>query len=666
MRRTLLFAAAATAALACAGAPVAQAPAVPPPQVEPVEVEEVVVTAAPFGVSEDALTINTESVTREELDVSPPQGLGDLLNGLPGVRSTFFGPGASRPVVRGLAGPRVQVLTNGVGSIDVSQVSPDHQVAVDPAEAERIEVLRGPSTILYGGSAIGGVINVIDERVPSRLPNGGLSGRVSGQLSSVDDGRAISAAATVSGEGPLVFTIDGLSRRSDDYDIPGPQISRRLADALGVPREGDDTVVNSFVELDQIGAGVSYVGDRGFLGIAVKRTESLYGTVAEEEVTIDLEQTRVDLRGELQIDLGPFETARLTSVYGDYEHTEFEGEEVGTRFLTEGYEARVDLVQRETNGLAGSVGFQAVHREFEAVGEEAFVPPVDIDEVAAFTLQRLDRGAYGLEGGARIDRRELDSPVGRRAFTNLSATAGVFFRPQTGAYLGLSVAHNQRAPNEVELFADGPHVATGTFEIGNPDFDTEEATSIEAAAHFSEGAFSVDLHGFYVNYDGFIDARPTGDVEDDLPVFVYRQTDADFYGTEIEAAYRLFHDGPRQLRLEGQYDYVRGDTDLGAPARLPSFTATARLVWQSPTFGGRLEVRHVGEQDRVAEFELPTDSYTLVNAYASYALPSVPGATLFAEVRNIGDEEAREHTSFLKDIAPLPGRNFRAGIALRF
>ena len=647
----------------------AQTPVISPETEEASEVEEVVVTAAPFAVAEDALTANTEVVSRDELDIAPAQTLGDLLSGIPGLRSTFFGPGASRPVVRGLAGPRVQVLTNGIGAIDVSQISPDHQVATDPGEAERIEVLRGTSTILYGGSAIGGVINVIDARVPTKGATGLVDGRFSAQGSSVDNGRSASGAVKV-GEGPFVFTFDALSRRADDYDIPGPQISQRLADALGVEREGDGKVANSFVDLDQIGAGASYVFDRGFFGAAIKRTQSNYGTVAEEEVTIDLEQTRVDVRGELDVDLGIFETVRLTSAFGDYSHTEFEGEEVGTQFLTEGYEGRLELVQRERNGLSGAVGVQGLTREFVAVGEEAYVPATDITEIAAFTLQRLDRDAYGLEGGLRVDRRELDSEAGQRQFTSVSASGGVFFRPQRGVFLGLSVARNERAPNEVELFASGPHVATGTFEIGDPSFDKEVAYSLEGAAHYDAGRFAADLHVFNVKYDGFIDARPTGEIEDDLPVFVYRQTRANFYGAEAEASYAFFREGRgesrRELRIEGQYDYVRGDTDVGAPARIPSYSATARLVYESPTFDGRVEARRVGEQERVAEFELPTDGYTLVNAYAAFKPATLNGVTLFAEARNVGDEEAREHTSFLKDIAPLPGRNFRAGVALTF
>ncbi len=663
MRRSAIrLATASLSVLATAAA----AQTVPPAQAEgATDVEAVVVTAAPFAISADALTANVAVITRQQLDVAPAQGLGDLLSGLPGLRSTFFGPGASRPVVRGLAGPRVQVLTNGVGQIDASALSPDHAVATDPAEAKQIEVLRGPSTLLYGGSAIGGVINIIDERVPDSPASGGADGRLSVQASTVDQGRQASGQIKI-GEGPLVFTADVLTRRSEDYDIPGPQISRQLADVLGVEREDTGTVRNSAVELEQIGAGLAYLAGDTRLGASVKRTETTYGIVAEEDVTIALEQTRVDLRGETPFRAGPFETARLTAGFADYEHAELESQEVGTRFLSDGVEGRLDLIQAKRGDLSGSVGVQALRRSFEAIGEEAYVPSTDIEELGVYTLQRLDRGAYGVEGGLRLDSRRLESLGRERDFTNLSASAGVFARPSDGVFLGLSIARAQRAPREEELFAEGPHIANQTFEVGNEAVEQETAYSVEGAAHMERGRFSGDLHLYAVRYEGFIDFRPTGEVRDDLPVFQYVQTDAEFTGAEAEASYRLWEEGRREWRLEGVFDIVRADTDLGAPPRIPPYSATARLVYEDAALEGRLEVRTVGEQDRVAAFELPTDGYTLVNLFGSWKPPAVNGVTLFAEARNLTNEEAREHASFLKDVAPLPGRNLRLGLAYRF
>lgn len=665
---------------------------------------EIVVTAAPFALREDAALSNVDALNRAELDAMPAGGLGEALSGLTGVRSSFFGPGASRPVIRGLSGPRVQVLTNGVGQIDASALSPDHAVATDPLEATRIEVIRGPAALAYGGSAIGGVVNILDERVPSIATTDGLDGRVTMQGSSVDDGRQ-AAASLKAGTGPWVFALDALTRESDDYEVPVYPESRRLLAEEGEEAGEERTVENTAVELDQFGAGASYVTGLGFLGVSVKRTETLYGVPGhshgheeeeehggeeehehgEEGVRIDLEQTRYDLRGELNVGVGPFDKIRLSSGFADYEHVELEGDEIGTTFTSEGWEGRLEFVQRERDGRNGAVGLQALSRDLTAVGDEAYVPASETSELGAFTVQRLDKDAWGLEGGLRLDRREIETAAASRDFTNYSASAGVFLRPSETSFLGLSVARTARAPTDAELFAEGPHIATGAYEIGDADLDSEIAYTLELTGHYETGPLSLDAHAFVAKYDGFIDLRPTGDVfseedeacldpaglpeeeaEEALPCFDYRQTDADFYGFEVEGAWRLWEEGGRGLHLEGAYDFVRGDTDLGDAARIPPWSLTGRLVWHTPVYDVRLEARRVGEQDRVAEFELPTDGYTLVNLFGSVKPFRDKGLILFAEARNLTDEEAREHVSFLKDLAPLPGRNIRAGLTYRF
>ena len=678
MRVSIWLAAASVSVLATAAA--AQTAAIAPePQAD---IEEVVVTAAPFAVSADALTTAIDIIDRAELDVAPAQGLGDLLSNQPGLRSTFFGPGASRPVIRGLAGPRVQVLTNGVGQVDASALSPDHQVATDPAEARQIEILRGPATLLYGGSAIGGVVNIIDERIASTPAAGGLDGRFSAQASSVDDGVQVSGALKA-GRGPFVFSADALHRTADDYAIPGSAESRRLAELEGEEPEDSEVVENSAVELTTYGAGVSYVTDRGFLGASLKRTDTTYGVPGhahhheegeeegeeEEEapVTIDLEQIRLDVRGEIELNLGLFDRLRGSVGAADYEHVELEGTEVGTRFVSDGAEGRFELIQREREGWSGAVGVQALTRTLTATGEEAYVPSTDISEAGIFTLQRVDREPVGFEGGLRIDQRRLESQAGTREFTNVSASAGIFTRPREGSFLGLSLSRNQRAPTEAELFAFGEHAATRAFEIGDADLESEIAYSLELAGHFELDRLEVDLHLFGALYEGFIDLRATGgETDEGVQIFAYRQTNADFYGLEAEAEFELWRDGDRELNLEGAFDFVRGSTDLGQPARIPPYSLTGRLAYEMDGLEGRLEVRRVGKQNQVAAFELPTDGYTMVNAFLSVDVPGVNGAKLFLEGRNLTDEEAREHASFLKDLAPLPGRNFRAGLAYRF
>jgi iron complex outermembrane recepter protein len=679
MPRRVAFSAASLVALAAAVS--AQAADAPAPSSDQTEVSKVIVTAAPYAVSADALTASVAVLDRTDLDLAPPKGLGDALAGLPGVRSTTFGAGASRPVVRGLAGPRVQVLTNGVGQIDASALSPDHQVATDPGEAERIEVLRGPAALAYGGSAIGGVVNIIDDRIASRQPTDGLSGRLLASRGTGDDSYALSSSihATV---GPMVLTLDALKRESKDYKIPVyPESKRQLALEGEEAEGGSGRLENSAVDLETFGAGLSYVGDKGFVGMSIKRTDSTYGVPGhahehegeeegehEEEgpVTIGLKQTRVDLRGEYDGDLGPFAKLRFSGGHADYTHTEFEGDAVGTKFTSDGYEGRLELVQAERGGWKGAVGVQALRRNFDAVGDEAYVPKTKITEFGAFTQQRVELDGYGYEGGLRIDTRELDSLKGKADFTNLSGSVGVFWRPTEASFLGLALSRSSRAPTESELFAEGPHVATRGFEIGDASLKEEIATSVEATLHYGGERLSGDLHLYAARYDGFIDLRPTGAEEDGLAVYRYVQTDADFRGFEAELSYRVWTDGQRSVNLHGGADYVRGSSDLGPPARIPPYSVSLKAAYEGPMWSGDVEVRRTGGQDRVAEMELPTDGYTVLNASLAWKPSGDARLRLFLDGRNLTNEEVREHVSFLKDIAPSPGRQVRAGIALRF
>lgn len=649
------------------------------PASQPVDrVEDVIVTAAPYAISQRATTIATDVLDEEYLATAPAASLGDLVAGRPGMRSTDFAPGASRPVIRGLSGPRVQVLTNGIGLIDASSVSPDHAVATDPAEANRIEIIRGPATLIYGGSAIGGVVNVLDDRIPTEQPEGGVDGVFSTQVSSVDNGRGGFGRVTV-GAGSFAFTLDGVRRTTDDYDIPAPALSRRLAEAEGVARGDETEQPNSATDLTAWGVGGSWIGDKGFLGLSYKTTDSEYGTVAEPTVFIDLNQDRYDLRGEYRFDQGPLQAVRGSVGHATYTHTEFEDVgEPGTVFNSDGTEARLDLVQRERDGWNGAWGVQGLERTFEAIGEEAFVPTSDISELGVYTVQRLDRAGWGVEGGLRFDRRELSAtPIGgtsevARSFDNWSASVAGFLKPAPGLFLGLSLARNERAPSEVELFADGVHIATAVYETGDVTLDKEKVTTLEGTVHYDRGPFTGDLHVYHSWYDGFIDERPTGEdfyfeEEDELfPIFQFVQTDATFKGFELEGAYALWESGDRKLSLEGSADYVRADTDLGPAARIPPWSVTTGLSWTTARYDVSGEVRHVAEQDRVADGELPTDAYTMVNLKAAFRPLADRNVTVFAEARNLTDEEAREHVSFLKDIAPLPGRNFRVGIAYRF
>ncbi|MBI1405219.1 MAG: TonB-dependent receptor [Caulobacter sp.] len=662
------------------------------------EVEAVVVTGSPFAVSLDSVTTSVAVVSRDDLDIAPPVGLGDLLSGQPGLRSTFFGPGASRPVIRGLSGPRVLVLQNGVGLVDASSLSPDHAVASDPGEASRIEVLRGPSTLAYGGAGIGGVVNIIDDRIPTRIPDGGVSGRLSVSGSSVDSGQSLSFGLQAA-SGPVVFAIDGVSRRSDDYDVPGTPVSSRLAAAEGLTPDPARVVRNTDTRLDAYGVGVSFVTDGGFIGLSVKQTDTLYGVPylqvlapidpnAEGPVAIDLHQTRFDFRAEVPFDDGPISKVRASLGYADYEHAEVSRTDgaIGTRFLSHGLESRVELVQRETDILKGAVGFQALNRHFDSLGDEASVPKTDIQEYGVFTLQRIDFGTWGLDGGLRVDHREMNAflagrPTGAAAasygidwttagnspsFTDVSGSIGVFTKPTDSQFYALTVARSARAPTEAELYSDGPHPGTGAYEIGQPDLKSEAVVSVEATGRWTFDRVRGEAHLWWAGYDGYIEQAPTGDVEADLPVYRYFATGAQFYGFEAEGSYDLWTSGERTLSVDLGADFVHGKLDTGVPARIPPWSATGKLIWESPMYDARVEVHYASEQTRVAANELPTDAYTMVNFYGAVKPFRDPNLRLFIEGRNLTDVVAREHVSFLKDIAPLPGRSVRAGLALRF
>ena len=663
------------------------------------EQAEVIITAAPYAVSLQTLTTSVNIISRDDLDLATPAGLGDVLNGLSGVRSTFFGPGASRPVIRGLSGPRVMILQNGVGLVDASSVSPDHAVASDPGEATRIEVLRGPSTLAYGGSGIGGVVNIIDDRVPSTKPQSPIEGRLSGSYETGNEGRSVSGSIKTSA-GPIVFVADIVTRRSSDYEVPSNPVSDRLAKQDGLTAATDRKVLNSSVELDAYGAGASYIGDRGYIGASVKRTDTTYGVpfpqitasidpADEGPVGLHLKQTRLDVRGAHALDLETFSKIQFSIGHADYQHAEIVINDgtVGTRFLSKGTEARFELVHREHEGHKGAIGLQALQRDFEAIGDEAFVPSVEVSELGLFTLQRFDQGVWGVDLGARLDQRKLTADlVGRltsdaaatgglnwsktkpaQSFTNVSASAGLFWKPNDQFFYALSLARNGRAPSEVELFADGPHGGTGTYEIGNPSFDSEIVTSIEATLRYTTGRARLEGHLYRAHYEGFIEENPTGEIQDDLPVYLFTQTNADFYGFELDIGYDLWTDGDRSLTLELGSDLVRGDTGAGSAARIPPYSVTGKIGWKTAAYSAELELRHVGAADQhLAPFELPTDSYSLVNITAYWKPVADTSWRLFLDAHNLTDETAREHVSFLKDVAPMPGRSIRIGSALTF
>ncbi len=660
----------------------------------------VIVTAPGPSRTSDELIGSATSLDRDDLLQRLSSTLGDTLAGEPGISSTSFGQGASRPVLRGLGAERVQVLTNGIGVIDVSAASPDHQVTADAIDADRIEILRGPAALAYGGQAIGGVVNVIDGLIAEALPEQPSETGLLAAYNSVNDGTEL-AGRTRLASGPFVFAFSASTRDFGDYDVPGfvesPQL--RALEALEGEADGGearDTVPNSFVETDTIAGGVSWVGETSFLGFAVRQQASQYGlpgghaeeegegTVEAEEETpfIDLEQTRVDLRGGITIGGAVVHQIIGTVSVSDYTHTEFEAPgEPGTLFESDGYEARIE-VDHSLAGLDGAVGLQVFDRSLGAEGDEAFITPTDTRSLALFVYETLEReSGLGFEGGARIERLTLDNiEAGEVEFDLVSASAGVHRHFVSGWFLGAQASYTERAPNESELFAFGPHLATRQFEAGDATLDKESGLNIEGAVRWTSDTLSIGVNLFRTEFNDFIYLTP-GTIEegglqvseaDGLPVFVFMAEDATFSGGEVYAELET-SDGPLggDWILKASADFVSADLDSGAAVPfVPPFSlsgdATAR--WGAFELGAGIE--WASEQDEAGAGQLPTDSYTLVEARASLDLSSLyfgkEGTKAFVEVRNLTDEDARLSTSVLRDFASLPGRNIRAGLRVTF
>jgi iron complex outermembrane recepter protein len=678
--------------------------------------EQGIIVTAPFVEDLDLLA-GTSVLSGDELARDIRIQIGDTLARQPGVSATSFTPGSSRPVLRGFQGERVRVLTDGIGSIDVSNTSADHAVTIDPLTAERIEVLRGPAALLFGGQAIGGAVNVLDRRIPRAQPEGGTHVDLLGALGSAADERSIGGAIDLAlGNSGLVFHADGSFRKTDDLRVGGFLLSPELraeqreiaAEELleGHVEEAEEALElaeargrlgNSATEQKSYGAGLAYFKGPLSLGVSVGRFESDYGVPTrpgaehahgeedgeegvlgllgegdehgEEAVTIGLKQTRYDLRGDYELGGGFFERVRLRVGAADYRHTEFEGEEVGTVFDNQGFEGRLELVQANRNGWRGASGLQFSRREFDAEGAEAFLRENDTNQFGLFTLQEFSLGKLGLEAAARFEQSEVKSRFFdiRRDFDAFSLAGGVNYEVVPSGKIGLNLSRTQRAPSAEELFSNGPHIATSAFEIGDPDLDTETAYGAEAFFRIDRPNFSFNATAFVTRFDDFIYEAETGEEEDELPVFRYLQRDATFRGFEIEGSTRLGEIGGVRLVADGVADYVRAKLSNGGGnvPRIPPLRLLGGLEAQADRFDARAEVEWVADQNKTASFESRTDGHTLVNAaltWHPFGKRDETSVTLSAN--NIFDVDARRHASFTKDFVPLAGRDIR--LAARF
>lgn len=691
------FALAAMAAAVHAASTYAQVPT--PPATLP----EVVVTGNPLGSDLFELASPASLLQGPELFQRRGSTLGETLDGLPGVASTGFGPNASRPVIRGLDGDRIRILQNGAGTLDASSLSFDHAVAADPLVMDRAEVVRGPAALFYGGNAVGGVVNIIDNRIPQTAING-ISGRAETRFGGAAREKA-TGIVLEAGNGSLALHADVYTRDTDDLRIKGFARSSRLRAADPQAVEAQGVLPNSASRSDGGAVGMSHTWAHGYVGISRSAYNSFYGTVAEPEVTIDMQSNRWDLAGEVR-ELGKaIRALKFKAGSTDYEHVELDAGAPATRFRNKGKDLHVEAVHGEIGPLRGAIGLQLTDSDFSALGAEAFVPGTSTNAKSVFFFEELPLGRLKLTFGGRHERIEVGSDGGgavpfgavdprfgmaqTRSFSGNSGALGAVWSYMPGLALAVNGSYTERAPTYYELYANGPHAATGVYEVGNTAFGKEKSKAVDIALRMKSGKHSGSITVFsnrFRNYLGLFDSGNTrgadgelnpadaGDGtslntgEEILPEFAYRAVPARFRGIEGEGRFRVFERGGT-LDLLVHASHVRAD-DLSTGQPLPRIAPWRYGVgveYRRDRLSARVDATVHDGQDRVATGERPTDGYTMLNAALTYRLPA-NGLRLEAFLRGINllNEEARNHVSFLKDIAPLGRRSALLGLRGQF
>lgn len=643
-----------------------------------IHAEEIVVTGSADSRLASEVYQPIDVMDADELSARIQPTLGETLNEMPGVTSTFFGAGSSRPVIRGLGADRIRVLEDGVGTGDVSNISPDHAVAVDPANAEQIEIVRGPATLLYGSNAIGGAVNVITQRVPSRIPGSAVTGSADFRYGSAAEEKS-NTLALEGGAKPFAWQASFTLRDTNDYAIPEPP------DRFDDPDEFGGVLENSSLGLRSGTAGLSWIGDRGFIGGALTSYRTNYGVpghahhgeeegapeVEEPGVRVFMEQRRFDVRGELLQLQSFFRNVRLRIGANDYEHREVEGTILGTQFTNDGWEGRLEARHRPFGRVEGTWGVQATAGEFVAAGEEAYIPANRSSTQAVFAYEEVRGERVDVQFGARFERQEVRTLEGvhpDRDFEGISGSLGALYRPFDGYVFALSLARAVRLPTPTELYAFGPHAATAQFEVGNPLLDSETSSGADLSLRKTAGRLQGEINLFSTRFDGYIFESPTGEIEDDFTVYEFLQRDAHFRGAEVSLHSHVWARGDAHVELNVSGDYVRATLAGGEnlPRIAPMRVGTGLRLHGGP-WSAMAEVRRVLEQDRVAPGETPTGGYTMVNAYVGYRFfLREMGHELMLRGTNLGDQMARSHVSPLKERAPLPGRDISLSYRLIF
>lgn len=612
--------------------------------------------------------------------------IGDMLASLPGVSATSFAPGASRPVLRGLTGDRVQVLLDGIGSIDASSVSADHGVAIDTLTIDHIDVLHGPALLAYGGQAIGGAVNATDKRIPRKLPDGPFDLTVLGSLSSVAGEKSAAGSLDIPLGSRFAAHLDASWHSANDQRVGGSVLSEPLkAEVLGLAAdlraEGELTgaaeldaaaalkgrVPGSFTRGSTVGAGLAFIDSGGSLGVSFQHIDNRYGIPArpgagESGVSIAMAQTRLDLRGHVDTS-GFIESIQFRAAYGDYHHSELEDGEAGTRFARQGIESRLELVQEKRGGWSGRSGIQYTTGKLSVTGEEAILPANEDTRLGLFTLQSLRTGIVELEAAARLERVAIKAAAAGfdRTFHLHSAALGASLHPSEGLKIGINWSHGERAPSPEELLTNGVHVATQAFEIGNPGFNRERSNGFEAFVQYDGPTTRLSLTGYRTRFAGFITPIPTGTLNEGVPVYEYRQLPATFTGYEVQVTQKLMQWGNRTFSLDASSDYVRANLKANGPVpRIPPLRLMGGVEYAAPNLTLRGEVEWNAAQRRVGTFENPTRSFTLLNANATWRPMGQDGPlTVILSAENLLNVVGRRAASFTRDFMPIAGRDVK-------
>ncbi len=661
---------------------------------EPPPLEHVLVTL-PIHQTATETSLPVTVLTGEELAREASATLGQTLERLPGVHNASFGPGVGQPVIRGLSGPRVTTLQNGTRSTDASSLSADHVVAVEALLADSIEVLRGPATLLYGGGAIGGVVNVLDNRIPTTFPDDtrwGLDYRYRGAT----DGN-MGTFRVDTALGPFAVHADALFRDTQDLEVP-----------TGAGTDGSHRLPNTDTRATAGTVGAAFHFNSGFFGIAVNRQNNEYGlpqgghghqgqdhddhagegeeqaaeeaAEAEEDIRLDMDQTRYDIRLQLDEPMAGF--ARFSGVVSltDYEHTEFEGVEVGTVYSSDSVEGRLEGVHSPLGDLHGVLGLQVSETEFSAVGEEAFISPTESSRLGLFLVEDWHRGSWQLEGGLRFDRDELTpqgSTAPAREFNTFSASFGALYEFTKTWHVSATLTRSERAPSVEELYSNdgnsGPstwvtHAATAAIEVGDVTLEPEESVNVDIGLLLHGETQSLRIGAYYNDFDNFINLASTGVEVGETPVRRYEQGSAEFMGLELDAHWQVLETHSGLLSLEVEMDITRGELADGSDVpRMPPLSGALGVVWEQASARYFTRLTGADKQDRPGNNEEGTDSWVRWDIGGQWHFDvSDALITLSAAVRNIRDEEIRLSTSVLRESAPEPGRSFNVGVRVEW